>query len=470
MAGLILAAGLALPWLLGIAIVLAVRPARDPLDAPGEIAWIAGASYFVGALLLTLWMRALSIADVRFGVGTVGAPLLAVAVALGIHVRRRDGDAAPRALRSALRALVDPPGLARGARLGWRLLLAWIALRFVVLGLGVLWQPLFPWDAWTQWATKARVWYELGRIVPFANADQWFAAGGAAYFDAAPDRPPTLPLLQVWSCIALGRWDDSLMNWPWWQTAVALAAAVYGALRSLTVPALGALVATFLVASLPLANIHVALAGYADLPMAAFYACATAALLRFASTRRRDDAALAAVFAFGCAQIANPGFGWAATLVPGLIVALAPGSGLKIAAAVLAVLLFALAVVAQTSFVVMGRAVHLHFAPAWPALGESFFLLGNWNLLWYGVLAAVALAGRALLAPSLAPLTAVAAAGALFVFALFAFPEIAAWPGDRITLNRATLQFAPVAVLFAVVAFHAFSTRWSAAAADSQRG
>ena len=86
-----LAAGLALPWLLGIAIVLAVRPARDPLDAPGEIAWIAGASYFVGALLLTLWMRALSIADVRFGIGTVGAPLLAVAVALGIYARRRDG-------------------------------------------------------------------------------------------------------------------------------------------------------------------------------------------------------------------------------------------------------------------------------------------------------------------------------------------------------------------------------------------
>jgi hypothetical protein len=87
---------------------------------------------------------------------------------------------------------------------GWRLLLGWDCAALHHARRRRLWQPLFPWDAWTQGATKARVWYELGRIVPFANADEWFAADGAAYFDAAPDHPPTLPLLQVWSCIALG--------------------------------------------------------------------------------------------------------------------------------------------------------------------------------------------------------------------------------------------------------------------------
>jgi hypothetical protein len=464
-----LAAGLLLPWLLGVAVVLALRWARRPLDAPGEVAWIAGTGYFVGALLLTVWMRTLSIVGVRFGVGAIAAPLLAAVVALGIYVRRRDGDAVPRAIRTALRALVAPVGLVRGARLAWRLLLVWIALRFILLGFGVLWQPLYPWDAWTQWATKARVWYELGRIVPFANADEWLAADGAVYFDAGPNHPPTLPLLQVWNCIALGRWDDSLMNWPWWQTAVALAAAVYGALRSLEMPALGALVTTFLVASLPLANVHVALAGYADLPMAASYACAVAALLRWRATRGRDDAALTILFAFACTQIANPGLGWAATLVPGLIVALAPRSGVRIATSGLAALLFVLAVVAQTSFVVMGRTVHLQFAPAWPALGESYFVLGSWNLLWYGVLVAIPLAGRALVSPALAPLTATAAAGALYVLALFAFPAVALWPGDGITLNRATLQFAPVAVLFSALAFHAFGVRWTRAASEQQR-
>ncbi len=40
-------------------------------------------------------------------------------------------------------------------------------------------RPLFPWDAWTQWATKARVWYELGRIAP-SNAPTYGSPQAAA--------------------------------------------------------------------------------------------------------------------------------------------------------------------------------------------------------------------------------------------------------------------------------------------------
>jgi hypothetical protein len=463
-----LAAGWLLPWFLGVAVIVAGRSARRALAAPGEIAWIAGSGYLTGAFLLTLWMRALSLVDVGFSVGTVGAPLLGVAVALAIYVRRRDGDAMSRATRAALRALVDPPSLVGGARTAWRVLMVWIALRFVLLGFDVLYQPLYPWDAWTQWATKARVWYELRRIVPFADTDQWFAAGGSMYFDAAPAQPPTLPLLQVWGCIALGRWDDSLMNWPWWQSALALALVAYGALRSLAIPALAALVATLMIASLPLANVHVALAGYPDLPLAAFYACAVAGLMRWNATRDRADAALMILLAFACTQVAASGLGWTATLLFGLIVALLPRHGMRIAVAGLVALIFVLAISAQTSFHVAGYSLHLQFAPAWAALGESYFVLGSWNILWYAVLGVIPLAGRSLVSPPLAALTLVAAAAVLFVFALFAFPAIAAWRGDRVTLDRATLQFAPVAVMFAVTAFHAFSIRWDRMARDWQ--
>ena len=111
--------------------------------------------------------------------------------------------------------------------------IAWISVRFALLALEVASRPLYPWDAWIQWATKSRVWYELGRIAPFARAEQWFGTDGAVYFDASPEYPPTMPLLQVWSCLLLGRWDDTLMNWPWWQIGVALTLLVYGALRQL---------------------------------------------------------------------------------------------------------------------------------------------------------------------------------------------------------------------------------------------
>jgi hypothetical protein len=468
MGDMTLAAGLLLPWLLGIAVLVAGPRSRSPLAAPGEIAWIAGAGYFVGALLLTLWMRTLSMAGVRFGLASIALPLLALIAVLAHRTWRRDSDESLRAIRGALRALIVPPQLHGAARAVWQLLLGWIAFRFVLLGLEVAWQPLYPWEAWTQWATKSRVWYELGRIVPFAGSDAWFAADGAAYFDAQPDEPPTLPLLQAWACIALGRWDDALMNWPWWQTGAALACAVYGAMRSLGVAALGALVTTYLVASLPLANVHVALAGYADLPLAAYYACAALALLRWAAKRDSRDAALAALLGLACIEIKRPGLGWALTLVPGAIVALFPRVGPMVAAAGFAVAMFLLAVVAQTSTTFFGHLAHLDFAPAWSALGESYFLFGSWNLLWYGVPVAALVAWRQLLSPALAPLTFIAAAGAILLFAVFAFPDAGARIADHATQNRVTLQFAPLAVVFAALSFHAFAVRRAGRAAVLQ--
>ena len=466
MGGVTLLAGLLLPWLAGMAALVLLRGKR-PLSAPGEIAWIAGAGYLVGAFALTLWMRLLSAAGVGFGALSIAAPLLA-AIAIAGHLGwRRAGGELREALRAAGRAAISPPGLGGGELLAWRALLAWIGARFLLLGAEVAWQPLYPWDAWTQWATKARVWFELGRIVPFVDVDAWFAADGAAYFDAAPGNPPTMPLLQVWAGIALGRWDDALMNWPWWQIAVALAFAVYGAMRAQGLPPLAALVVVYFVSTLPLANAHVALAGYADLPLAAYYTCAVLASLRWIATRDLRDAALAVALAWACTQTADAGFAWAATLVPGAIVALLPLRGPKIATAGLAAILFLLAVLAQTNPTFLGYRLHLDFDPAWSALADSYFLLGSWNLLWYGVLAATLLSWRELASRSLAPLTSVVAAGAILLFVVFAFPAARTLVAGQMTLNRATLHFAPLLIVFAALAFHAFSLRWAATHSDA---
>ncbi len=462
MAGVTLFAGLLLPWLLGVTALTTLRGNRS-FAAPGEIAWIAGAGYLAGAFVLTLWMRLLSAAGVGFGPLSIAAPLLAATAVAGYITWRRTGPGLMHAVCAAGRAAASPPGL-DGARLfAWRALLAWIALRFLLLGMEVSWQPLYPWDAWTQWATKARVWFELGRIVPFADTDAWFAADGAIYFDAAPQNPPTVPLLQVWACIALGRWDDALMNWPWWQIALALALAVYGAMRALDLSALAALVITFFVASLPLANVHVALAGYADLPLAACYTCAALALLRWIVTRDPGDAWPVALLAFACTQIKNPGLAWAATLVPGMIVALLPGRGLKLAAAGLVAVLFLLAVLAQTSLSIAGYRLHLDFDPAWNVLADNYFLHGSWHLLWYGAIAVALLAWRDLASPALGALTMVVAAGAILLFFVFAFPAARVWAADHSTINRATLHFAPLLAVFTGLAFHAFARRWAAA-------
>jgi hypothetical protein len=464
MAGVTLTIGLLLPWFAGIAVVVALTGRRAP-SAPGELAWIAGSGYLLGAFLLTLWMRALSFAGIAFGWFAIATPLAMLAAGVAAIVWRREASAWREAFRDATRAVASPPGVVGVARYAWWALLAWIALRFLLLALDVAWQPLYPWNAWTQWATKARVWFELSRIVPFAGTESWFAADGAAYFDAAPGVPPTVPLLQVWASIALGRWDDALMNWPWWQIAAALALAVYGAMRTLGMHALAALAAAFLVASLPLANVHVALAGYADLPLAACYTCAVLALLRFAAIRNPRDAALVAVLALACTQIRTPGLGWAMTLVPGLIATLLPGRGVKAGLSLLAAIWFVIVVLAQSNPSLLGHSLHLAFDPNWPSLAESYFLLGSWNLLWYAALGVALLAWRDLASPALAPLTLVVAAATTLLFVLVAFPNARADLADQTSVNRATLQIAPLVAVFVALAFRAFADRLAATGA-----
>jgi len=464
-------AGLLFPWLPGISVLLAMRSDRRPLTAPGEIAWLAGVGYLAGAFMLTLWMRALSLAGVRFGALQITLPLVVMSAAFGYIAWRRFGPALITAPAAAVRSLVASPGLSGAWRVLWWIAIAWISFRFAMLALEIAWRPLYPWDAWIQWATKARVWYELGRIVPFARPHEWFAASGLVYFDASPEYPPTMPLMQVWSCLLLGRWDDTLMNWPWWQIGVALALLVYGALRQLEIDATSALAGAFLVASLPLANVHVALAGYADLPMAAYYTCAALALLRWTVTRDARDAGLVLFLAFACTQIKNPGVVWVLTLIPGAALALTSRLSPKVVARVVvsgfAVVLLLLAVLVQTQATFFNYRLHLDFDLAWRALAESYFMYGNWNLLWYGALMAALLAGQRLLAAApLAPLTIVVAGGLLFLFIVFGFSDARAWVTDQTTVNRATLHLAPLIAVFTVLAFRAFAVRWTDDHAD----
>ncbi len=331
-----------------------------------------------------------------------------------------------------------------------------------LLGAEILSRPLYPWDAWTQWATKARVWYELSHIVPFARQDAWLAAGGGLYFDASPEYPPTMPLLQVWSCLVLGRWDDTLMNVPWWCIGVSLTLVAYGGLRALGAATLTALAGAFLVASLPLANVHVALAGYADLPMAAYYTAAALALLRWAGNRSARDAACAVLFAVACTQVKNPGWFWAATLLPALIVVRWPRHGVRIAFAGFALALVLLVVLARFKLRLFNYELALTYAPAWGDLAESYFLLGNWHILWYGAIAMAIIAWRSLLDGRMAALTTLVAGGLVFLFVVFGFTTASYYITDQTTVNRATLHLAPLVVVFMVLAWQAFAQRWAA--------
>src|SRR5690606_15410410 len=148
-----------------------------------------------------------------------------------------------------------------------------------------------------------------------------------------PHYPATVPLFQVWSALLIGRWDDALVNLPWWVSGAAFAIAFHGALLDLRFRPLVALLGTTLVMSLPILNAHVALAGYAELPMAAYLSLGTLAALRFLRTRGAADAMLAALLLVACVSVKNPGKVWLIVLVPGLAVAASARWGRKFAVA-----------------------------------------------------------------------------------------------------------------------------------------
>ena len=135
----------------------------------------------------------------------------------------------------------------------------------------------------------------------------------------------------------------------------------------------------------------------------------------------------------------------------------APRIGLRIVVAGFAAGAVALLVLAQTTPIILGYALHLDFAPDWAALGNSYFMFGNWHLLWYGVIAAAVLARRHVFTPPLAALTVVMLAGSFFLFVVFGFTNAREWVTDQTTVNRATLHLAPLMAVWMLLAFRAWA-------------
>jgi hypothetical protein len=155
--------------------------------------------------------------------------------------------------------------------------------------------------------------------------------------------------------------------------------------------------------------------------------------------------------------IKNPGKVWVATLVPGVVIAMLPRHGIRIATGLFVVAICATLVLASAEPVILGYRLHLDFEMPWRALFEAYFAFGNWNLLWYGALAVAVLARRHLLSRELAPYTAIVAAGLMFLLFGFAFTNAGLWVEDQSTVNRATLHLAPLIVVWMLLAFRAWA-------------
>lgn len=414
---------LALPWLSGLALL---RPfgraaAPDPVERAG-----------VGALLGALW-----ITGATWAAGHLGAPLDR-RWAFGIALAPLVLSALPRS-RAGARELPSNPSPFPGGRVALAVVLVTLVLTFLLAAAENLLSPLRAADALTVWGLRARVWFENHSIL----ATQ---AGGDPVGQAIPrPYPPHVSLLQAWTAACLGRWDERLITLPWLGYHAALTLVAFGAVRPYAGPA-WALAAALLASTTPLVTVHAALGGYADLPLATHFAAAGLVLYGWLREPRAGRLALGLVLAASLPWIKTGGLVLGPLAASALLLRVprrwrAPALGVALAVGVLAVVAIAL-------HPLTGPLLRTpRWDPAaWRALGSSLFAHGNWNLLWFVLLAAAAARARPLAQdPPLAWLLAVVTAAALAWVLVLTFTPAAAFAGDQTLAGRLFLHIAPAA-------------------------
>lgn len=448
------------PWLAGWLLACGLI-AANPFGRTGLL--MAGPGALLGWVLITIGLQvgsALSASPYLI----VGWILLLVSLCAAVRLWRAER------WRSEIQWQLT--GDNRWSQLAWWALLLLVGCSLSLSIAEALERPLYPWDAWSAWAMKSKLWFELGRDVELLPMSEWLGSEAAFTVEAA-HYPELLPTTQFWLASWVGSWHDNLIHLPLLTVVVGCLLSTYSWFRTQS-SALQSIAVCYGIASLPLLLTHIALAGYADLWLAcALWMAGVGVVIKLSSTD------LAPIF-------------WRVPLLAGLLAAaLAKVEG-SIWVLVVGVAMVQLGLSRQrrllvvTSLVILaliwwtvgGFSVvtplgqltlkpgaveipylgqhQLVFSNQLPAFLKGMFLESNWHLLWYLVL----LVGMPLLwlrrGAELAQFSTVFGLGAgTFMFGLFFLTGAAVWAESMTASNRLLLQVSPTLIfLLAVLLLH----------------
>lgn len=350
------------------------------------------------------------------------------------------------------------------------LLLIWIGIRLIYLGSEMWLRPLYPWDAWFAWGQKTATWFELRQLTPFAVPENWPGTVNAPIFTApAYSYPPTIPLIQVWTLLGLDQWDDALMNLPWLMCWIALGLGVYGQARQWGVSSLAALIWVYLLLSLPMLNVHIAIAGYADIWLATGYGFTLMAILLWIQQRQSYQIWLSVFSAIFTLQTKSEGLAWLITLIPTVLIAIGfkTTSVFKLIAGFLLIVglvyllsPFEIKLIGLWQFIVNSNLIQLPGLPPLVLERQSvvipllqhLFVMGNWHLLWFLVIG-VLIAGTTCLRTNRSLIAAYLAVGmgVIFLGFMFGFTEFGRWAENATIINRLVLHMVPGMVFVCLI-------------------
>ncbi len=434
---------------------------------------LLGYGYILGIVVTTLIMRCIDTMGLPLNFALVAVVLVAISI-LGSWLTRN----APK------------HGWSGGVLFTWSeqtalqkwvygFLLALLVVRLSSLAGEVVWRPLHPWDAWTTWSVRARVWFEFKQLIPFVDATTWLADTTATRYTIDAWRyPATVSLVQLWTAIGYDQWDESINNLPWLLCVVALGMGFYGQARLWGSSPLQSMLFTYLLLSMPLLDVHVALAGYADLWMATVFSFSAIAFFQWLRTGDYRQGLMALALALFCPLIKSEGTVWLLTFIPALLLA---RTRVKTQLATIG----ALAGLVSVWFMVGGFSANLPligqiqvtpqliqfpglgqfalgFTPNWYSFIQNFFVLANWHLLWYLFIAVVLLTTPWWIANRILRLCSVqVCAGFLMLFVLFFLTDASRWAEQGTSNNRLFLHMVPMLLFYVLILLNAVGDRRS---------
>lgn len=444
---------LVLAWLLPMLAGAGVYAALNRgLRRRGDIAAALGNGLLLGWFMAAFLVSRLGADDTGDAFACVapwlaGIGILAWAVAFAVRTR-------------AAHATVAVP-LALAWRVAWWIVLALIVARLVLLGSEASLRPTFPWDAWSAWAIKPKTWFLLDHYVPYVDPAAWLGNPAIdARTSAVWSYPHLLAWIQVWLASASGGWIEPNINLAWTGVLAALALASYGQWRAIGVGRRLVLALVYALVSLPLLGAHAALAGYADLWLAATFGMATLAWLRWIRNGEAGQLVLAIVFALCMPLVKLEGAVWLLVFSIVVVLDLLPARWRWRVVALAAALVILGVALGGFVFPMLGLGwvrvdwgqvmvpalgeLDLHWRPVGAAMLSGLLTLPNWHLLWYALVAVLALRWRVF-----ATDRASASVGALlglcvaFLFVLFFFTDASAWAQNYTSANRLVLHLVP---------------------------
>ena len=455
-----LSIALFLPWVMGSLCLFAVKGNRNN----SNICLLIGYGYFVGILATTLLLRLWKYVGFDQSFVAQSGLLVGVAFVGGIstyiNMYRSKEDGVNELQKSEV---------ILWKKILWVLFFFLIVVRLYVIFQEITERPLYPWDAWWHWAAKAKIWLEWNDLAPIVNPNVWMQTNNIeTYTLDGYYKPLTVSLISYWVASGIGRWDDVLINMPWFLCGIALSLAFYGQLKLWCKKPLPAIIFTYLLMSLPYLNTHIALAGYADIWVACAYALAAMAFLQWTRNRSNIHILLMLLMIVLLVQLKLPGVIWSLTFVAALLAVFAPLMLLILLLLGVSFLLVLLKGYVSLNLPVIGLveykegllklgsvvSTQLSFHDVSAAFMRTMLYYDNWHLISIFLAISVFLyTTRGKPSQSQRAASMLILSFTLTMVFLFFYTDWYVWATDQTTINRFILHGIPMLFFSAIVLF-----------------